>query len=100
LSRPSRSGCDLCTELHGTAGPGRRELNDSEAVIESKVSIQPPTKTLVELFRAVGISDWDYDRFKFKIRARLGRRIDTAVFCHIGHILSLLAAATSSLGIR
>ena len=57
-------------------GPGRRKLDDPEAIIEAKVGVEPPTEPRVELLRAVDIRDGDDDHFELHVDPR-DARVDT-----------------------
>jgi hypothetical protein len=91
LGRAWRSRCDLRAELHRAPRAGRRELDDSEAVIEGEVCIEPPPKVLVELLRAVDIRDGDDEHLELQVDSRHTGRVvtlDFRLFSSIHHLAS------------
>ncbi len=49
LGRAGRGRRDVRAELNGAPRPGRRELDDPEAVVEGKVGVEPPLEAPIEL---------------------------------------------------
>ena len=49
--------------------PGRRELDDPEAVVEREVGVEPPPEALVERLRAVDVRDRDDDDLELQVDA-------------------------------
>ena len=70
LGRSGRGGRHLCPELDRAGGPGRRELDDPEAVVEREVGIEPPAETRVELLRAIDVGDRDDDDLELQVTNR------------------------------
>ena len=77
LGRSGRGGRHLRPELDRAGRPGRRELDDPEAVVEREVGIEPPAEPRVELLRALDVGDRDDNDLELQVTGR-----------HI-HILSL-----------
>src|SRR5208337_4592937 len=82
-------GRDLCAELDRAPRTGRRELDDSEAVIEREVGIEPPPELVVELFCAVDIGDGDNNCLESHVDFRSAGRALTTIFVRVHVHLSI-----------
>src|SRR4029077_11906604 len=65
----------LRAELDRAPRPGRRELDDTESIVEWKICIEPPPKLCVKRFRAINIRDWNDDHLELHVHFR-GTRVD------------------------
>src|SRR5262249_36091954 len=67
LSRAGGSRRHLRAELDRRRGARWRELDDSEAVVEGEVGIEPPTEVPIELLRTVDIRYRDDDGLELQV---------------------------------
>jgi len=70
LRRAGHGRRHVRAELDRATRAGRRELNDPKAVIEAKISVEPPTELPVKLLRALNIRDWDDDDLELQLDSR------------------------------
>src|SRR5580704_14214099 len=64
----------LHAELNRAPRPGRRELDDTESIVEWEICIEPPPKLCVKRFRAINIRDWNDDHLELHVHSR-GTRV-------------------------
>jgi len=70
---PGRAGREVRSELDRASGTRRRELYDSETVIEKEVGVESPAELSVEVLRAVDIRDGDDNRLQLQVDCRDAR---------------------------
>src|SRR6478609_11885190 len=60
----------VLAEDHGARRTGRRELDPTPVITSSEITIETPSKSGVELFRAFGIRNGDDDHLKLHVDSR------------------------------
>ena len=83
-AEPGAAGVTFVLNCIEEPEPGGCELDDSEAVIELEVGVEPPTHPLVELLGTIDVRNWDNDYLQLHVEAHEARAADH-VFFHLSH---------------